>query len=302
MIAGILGAFFWAMETVLLTSALKQTAAVQMEPITASLAAAAWHDTISALYLLAFLTIRGLHRQIIPAVQSPGGKKILLAALLGGPAGMTCYMMALHYAGASLTTSVSAVYPAIGALLSLLVLKEHLKRYQMIGIFASAAGTALLGLETGEEIVTRFGFLFALLCAVSWGSEAVISSVGMEQSGISSELAIQLRQMTSSVVYLLFVVPVFHIETQVKLIFGSISFRFLLLAALFGTVSYLCYYQAIRQIGSSKAMALNITYTVWVIIVESIWQMSVPALQTIFCAILISIGSVFSVYEKYSKE
>lgn len=152
--------------------------------------------------------------------------------------------------------------------------------------------------------MTRLGFLFALLCAVSWGSEAVISSSGMRQSGISSELAIQLRQLTSGLTYFLVLAPAFHIGHLIRTVIHSTSFGLLLLAALCGTASYLCYYQAIRRLGPSKAMAINITYTVWVIVLETVWTHSIPGLQSVFCAVLISLGSVLAVYETkhYHKE
>ena len=39
-------------------------------------------------------------------------------------------------------------------------------------------------------------------------------------------------------------------------------------AALAGTVSYLCYYRTIHQLGASTAMALNITYAAWALLFE----------------------------------
>lgn len=41
---------------------------------------------------------------------------------------------------------------------------------------------------------------------------------------------------------------------------------YILLAGIFGTLSYLQYYKSIETIGASKAMPLNITYTAWVIL------------------------------------
>lgn len=297
MTVGLLGALFWAMETLLLTAALGHSMLAQTNAFSASLTAAAWHDLISAAYLLLYLSSQGKRRQIIPTMKSYGGRKIMLAALLGGPVGMTCYLLALQHAGASLATSVSAFYPAIGAFLSLLFLREHLRGYQLLGLLLSVIATALLGIGAGEGQMTHLGFLFALLCAVSWGSEAIISANGMRQSRISPELAIQLRQMLSGLTYILVFTPIFRIGYLIRAVIHSVSFGFLLLAALCGTASYLCYYQAIRRLGPSKAMAINITYTVWVIVLESIWKQSLPGLQPVLCAGLISLGSSLAVYE-----
>ncbi|HAX53180.1 MAG TPA: EamA family transporter, partial [Lachnospiraceae bacterium] len=66
----------------------------------------------------------------------------------------------------------------------------------------------------------------------------------------------------------------------------------ILLSALFGTASYVCYYKAIATIGASKAMALNITYSAWAIIFSLILLHTVPDLKSIVCGVIIVISSV----------
>jgi drug/metabolite transporter (DMT)-like permease len=295
MIVGLLGAIFWAMETILLTAAMKHSTLTQMDVFSASLTAAACHDLLSGGYLLLYLGKK--RKKIIPTIQSSGGRKIMLAALLGGPVGMSGYLLAIEHAGASLATSVSALYPAIGAFFSLLFLRERLRNDQVFGLLICVTGTVLLGIGSGGNEMTLLGFLFALLCAVSWGSEAVICSSGMKQNEISSEIAISLRQLTSGLTYLLVLVPVFHLGSCIKIMLHSMGFVFLLLAALCGTTSYLCYYRAIRCLGPSKAMAINVTYTVWVIVLEAVWMQRVPGLRSIICAVCISLGSVLTAQE-----
>ena len=60
-------------------------------------------------------------------------------------------------------------------------------------------------------------------------------------------------------------------------------------AALFATASYLFYYRAIAQIGASKSMALNITYSAWAVIFTVIFfrDMSLLNPVTILCTIVV---------------
>jgi uncharacterized membrane protein len=68
------------------------------------------------------------------------------------------------------------------------------------------------------------------------------------------------------------------------------------IAALFATVSYLFYYKAIAQIGASKAMALNVTYTAWAILftVVLLGDLSVLSPITIICAIVVLVCGIFA--------
>ena len=71
------------------------------------------------------------------------------------------------------------------------------------------------------------------------------------------------------------------------------------IAGLFATVSYLFYYKAIAQIGASKAMALNVTYTAWAIVfgvvlsaIQGAFQL--PGGLTIVCALVVLVCGVFA--------
>ncbi|MDQ9830193.1 hypothetical protein RFX70_15425, partial [Acinetobacter baumannii] len=55
----------------------------------------------------------------------------------------------------------------------------------------------------------------------------------------------------------------------------------ILISALFGTASYLCYYKTIGKIGASKAMALNITYSAWSIVFSIVLLHTLPDLKSV---------------------
>lgn len=294
MSAGIGAALFWAVETILLNTALSGGLLETAGAFYASLLAAALHDLCSACCLLLYLTAKGQGGRILPALRSRGGRKVMLAALLGGPVGMTCYLLAIQTAGASPAASLSALYPAIGAALSALILKERLRPSQRGGLLLSVSGGALLGSLGGFSVKHWLGLVPAVLCALCWGSEAPISSAGMEEGGISAELALQIRQLTSAAVYWGILLPVSGAGGCLHTVLGTAGLRWLPLAALAGTASYLCYYSAIRRLGPAKAMALNITYTVWVVLLTAGLTRTPPGVLPVLCAGLISLGSALT--------
>ena len=293
---GVRAAIFWAAETLLLNQAMAAGYLAGISAIQAALLAAALHDCLSAGYLLLYLSRNQQIRTLGKAICSPGGRNVMLAALLGGPVGMSCYLLAIQLSGASTATSVSAVYPAIGAGLAFLFLKERLHGYQLAGLFLCVGGTVILGIRAGEQR-NAAGFLFAVLCAISWGSEAVISSGGMEKSHIPEEFAMTIRQITSAAVYMLVICPLANVSRMIPDTIGSLSFAVLLLGACAGTMSYLFYYKAIRRIGPSKAMACNITYTVWVLLFEAVLLRSIPDARLMLCAVMIAAGAALAAYE-----
>jgi hypothetical protein len=68
------------------------------------------------------------------------------------------------------------------------------------------------------------------------------------------------------------------------------------IAALFATVSYLFYYKAISQIGASKSMALNITYSAWAVIFGVIFMKNHSLLNpvTILCTIAVLVFAILA--------
>ena len=94
----------------------------------------------------------------------------MIAAIIGGPVGMTGYIMAVTYMGASIGAIASAIFPAIGAVLAYVFLKEKMKWYQWIFLLATLAG--VYGLSYDPTLnVTNFwlGIIGALLCAFGTG-------------------------------------------------------------------------------------------------------------------------------------
>ena len=78
----------------------------------------------SAIWACAYNGIRGNLANVIKALKTRSGKYVILAAIIGGPVGMTGYMLSINNMGAAIGAVASAIFPAIGAVLAYFFLKE----------------------------------------------------------------------------------------------------------------------------------------------------------------------------------
>ncbi|WP_035051749.1 DMT family transporter [Carnobacterium pleistocenium] len=293
---GLLAGFFWGLDTVILGIALVMSPFLSTEQaiLLAPFISTFIHDFCSSLWMLGYMGIKKESKKIVAALKTRSGKVIVLAAVMGGPIGMTGYVLSISYIGAAYTAIISALFPGVGALLSYIFLKEKMKGYQLVGLTVSILGVIALGYSPGGNESTNMllGFLFALMCVIGWASEAVIIAYGLRTQEISDRLALQIRQLTSTVFYGAIIIPFVGGWSFTIAMLPTKTAAIILLAALFGTASYLFYYKAINKIGASKAMALNITYSAWSIVFGAIILNEEVSLRSIIYALIIVGGSV----------
>ena len=248
----------------------------------------------SALWLAVCLRGKVRRGEAFSCVRNSGGRVVLLASLLGGPVGMSAYVVAVHYAGPALTAAVSALFPAVGSLLARIFLKERLRKIQALGLSVSVAGVALLGLGSGADGGKNvpLGFCFALICCVSWALETVLFSWGIRRTGLTLRQVLLLRQTVSAVVCGGIILPLLRGWEETLSVLPDKATLYIFAGALFFTASYLCYYRAIVTVGAAKAMALNITYAAWSIVFSLLLLHLMPSARSIFCSVLIVGGSL----------
>lgn len=302
MIAGILAGVTWALETLILGVALAMSPFVSTEQavILAPFVSTFIHDAFSAVWACIYNAVRGNLKNVWKALKTRSGIFVILAAVIGGPIGMTGYVLSINNMGASIGAVASAIFPAIGALLAYIFLKEKMQWYRWILLIATLLG--VYGLSYSPEVnITNFwlGFAGTLMCAFGWGIEAVILAKSMQDPEVTDEIALQIRQTTSAVVYAVIIIPVMKgwgftvslFTTGTGWLIPTIA-----LAALFATVSYLFYYRAIAQIGASKSMALNVTYAAWAIVFTVIFFRDTSVLNpvTILCALVVLICGILA--------
>lgn len=296
MFEGLLAGFFWGLDTVIIGVALSMSpfASTEQAIFLAPFISTFIHDLCSSLWMLTYMGIKKQYGKIVQALKTKSGKYIVLAAMFGGPIGMTGYVLSIKYIGAAYTAIISALFPAVGAFLSFIFLKERMRINQMIGLAVSIGGVIILGYTPGGSEVSNIfiGFLFALLCVFGWAAEAVIIAYGLRDPEISDEQALQIRQLTSAVFYGIIILPTMKGWGITLTIIPTSTTAIILASSLFGTISYLFYYKAINKIGATKAMALNITYCAWSIAFGYLLLKETISVKEIVCALVIIGGSI----------
>lgn len=129
----------WAIDTLILGIALTLTPFID-SPHAIGLAAitsAFMHDSFCALWMWVYMAVRGRLADTRRALRNRGGRAIILGASLGGPIGMTGYLIAINNIGPAYTAIISTFYPAFGAVLAFLLLKERMTRGQLVAFLVA---------------------------------------------------------------------------------------------------------------------------------------------------------------------
>ena len=136
------------------------------------------------------------------------------------------------------------------------------------------------------------------MCAFGWGIEAVIIAKCVQDETVTDEIALQIRQTTSAIVYGAVLLPILKGWGFTMSLFNGTAWLIptIAIAALFATVSYLFYYKAISQIGATKAMVLNVSYSAWAVIFGIIFLRDTSLLNpiTIICALVVIVFGILS--------
>lgn len=289
-------ALTWAFDTVILGLALSNTVFFDTPTAIAlaSFTSTFLHDAMSAIYMFIYMAVRKKLKKTWELLTSKRGKFVVLAALIGGPFGMSGYVMAINNIGPAYTAAISAFFPAFGAFLAVFFLKTKMHWYQWIGLVACLIGVAVLGWVPDESVSGNWtlGIIGALITVVGWGTEAVIIEWALRGETVDDESCLQIRQTTSAITYALIIMPFLGGWGEALRIATSSAMPIIMLASLIGTISYLFYYKAIDRIGAAKSMALNITYSAWAIPVGLIILGTMPDLRGIICAFVIIAGAI----------
>ena len=224
------------------------------------------HDFISIFILAAILLIKykKIDFKIFTNIRNIS---VIIGALLAGPIGMQCNLYAVKYIGGGLTSAITAVYPAVSVILAIVFLKHKVSKKTIVGIALIIAGIAAQS-YTSEQVNSFYiGFLFALICAIAWGSESVLSSYAMSNNLTEIETLL-IRQVTSFLAYLVIVLfKGFSVTEVADVKLGGLIFIFVLS----NMVSYIMYYMSIDRLKPAKATGLNVSYVVWTVVFSAIF-------------------------------
>jgi drug/metabolite transporter (DMT)-like permease len=290
------------METVLLSIILSQGVFIQTKEaiFLAPFISAFLNDAFScACLFFVRRTQQYKHKTtVIQALNTKEGKILILSGLFGGPLGMTAYLLAIKYIGVTYTAAISSLYPAIGAVIAWIFLKDKLSTRQFLGILLCAIGVIGMAGMPKDNVANHNFFIFAFACAFFWSLEAIISSFAMKKGNISYDVALQIRHGTSMICYAFLFLPLLNAWGFTLHVISNKSVLLLLLTAILETGSYLFYYKAIHIIGATKAMSLNITYMVWSVLFCILLFRQVPSGYASLSIIILLLGVLQVVYRK----
>lgn len=295
MLLGLLSGIFWALDTILLGKSL-EFSKLATDSIIFILLIAGLHDFISGLWVLFSIVITKNTRMLLKSLHNKDCWVICVAALAGGPVGMSAYLLSIKFTGAGTASILSTIYPAIGAFFAYLILKERLGFCGKIGLVIIIASTSLLSLsDLTMSDVNFIGVIFGLICAVGWGAESTICSLALKND-LQYSVALLLRQLTSAFIYFIILFIVNLNDMVVVNLIKTIPLHFylkLLGIAALGASSYLLYYRTIGKLGAIKAMGLNISYSAWTILLGCIFGVDISFFILMLSVTIIS-GSLLT--------
>ena len=228
------------------------------------------NDTCSAVWALSMAGARGKLGDFFRTLNTKPGRMIMLAALMGGPIANSAYVIGLAAAG-SIIVPISALCPAIGAILSRILYKQELNKRMLCGIAICVSASAWIGISSmsgGVQKGAIVGIIAALVAAIGWGIEGCIA--GYSTSMVDSEIGIAIRQTTSGLSNLLILIPL------IAIIGGNMNQSFSLTVAAFTSspamiwfavsglaayLSYMSWYKGSAMTGVALGMATNGTYS-----------------------------------------
>lgn len=291
-------AVFWGLGGVLLSLGLGMAPFTAGATIyTGALVGGAMNDGLGGIYLFGYNIYTGRWREVFRTLKTWPGLLVCIAAVFGGPIAMGGYLMGIQMAGPCYAMGISALYPVVGSLLAVVVLKEKITPRVWLGIICCVGGAIIMSYvpPTGDKFPHFYlGLGLSLLAAVGWGVEGVISTYGMEM--VDPAVAINIRQATPSVVSMVAVFPLIAGFSMLsKALFTFNSLWIVAGAALVGATSYLCWYRAFSMCGVGRTMALNITYTIWGIIFSYFFTEVQITTNLIVGAVVITLGSILVV-------
>lgn len=280
----LLSGFLYGMYTAFMTLGMEQgvwadwyggTAMLSAFAITYLLGSlgSAVNDTISAVWAVGNTARKGKFQDFLKTLKTKPGKIMIGVALIGGPISSAAYVIALQMAG-SIVIPISALCPAIGAILARIFYKQELNARMMFGILVCVVASFMIGSTGigGDAPEGRIlGIMIALICAFGWGLEGCVG--GYAVSMVDSEIGIAIRQLTSGIGNLFVLIPLFAFLSPEGIAIGpKLAFQafaspqampFFIISGFFAFLTYMFWYRGNSMSGAALGMACNGTFSFW---------------------------------------
>ncbi|MBU5484524.1 hypothetical protein KQI86_09295 [Clostridium sp. MSJ-11] len=228
------------------------------------------NDTCSAIWALLYSGVKGKFKDFVRCINTKPGRIMILAALIGGPVAGTAYVIAIQMAG-SIVVPISALCPAIAAILGKVLYKQELNKRMALGIGVCVFASFLIGstgFSGGASAGTFVGILIAIIAALGWGFEGCVAGYGSAM--IDPEIGICIRQVISGIANLFILVPIFgmmaggiNISTDlvIQAFTSTSAMPWFVLSGLLSFITFMTWYAGNSMCGAGLGTACNGTYS-----------------------------------------
>jgi drug/metabolite transporter (DMT)-like permease len=252
------------------------------------------HDASAGIFMIFFCLFTGKIREYARVMRTKPGWVIVLAAIFGGPLAMSGYLLGISMGG-PYAVAITACFPAAGAIMGAIFLKEKIYPRVWFGMALVLLGSIIISWsppEDGQYPLFYWGIALAVLSTIAWAIEGVLGTLGMDL--VDSDLALGIRQLSSGFMYVLFIVPVFWAMFSNVMVDGQI------LLATFGVgciggIAYLTYFKGLNRTGVARGQALHVNYGLWYILFSWLLGQTEPTVNLWVGAVIAIIGIVFIV-------
>ena len=220
------------------------------------------NDLFAGLWLLIYTAKTGRLGEIGRTLNTFPGRMMLLGALLGGPIANGAYLVGLALAGAY-AIPISATCGLFGALFAWIFLKQKPSMRVVFGMITCAVGSVIINWVKPEGSPNfTLGILCALMAAICWGLEGMLSSYGGAM--IDTDVATTIRELVSGLVDLVIIVPLVGAMGLLRgTLAAGLPVLWLAVSGLAAGASFLLWYKANSTVGCAIGMSLNVTYAFW---------------------------------------
>lgn len=230
------------------------------------------NDTCSAVWAMIYASVKGKFGDFLRCINTTPGRMMILAALIGGPISSTAYVVGLQMAG-SIVIPITALCPAIGAILGRILFKQELNKRMMLGIAICVGASFMIGsTSVGGDAPEGMllGIIIAFIAALGWGFEGCVAGYGTAM--IDSEIGITIRQAIAGLSNLIILLPILGMmagginlstELTIQAFTSGPAMIWLAISGLCAFVSYMMWYKGNSMCGAALGMACNGTYSFW---------------------------------------
>jgi len=232
------------------------------------------NDIVSSLFAAGIAGARGKFIDFLRVLRTKPGLVMIFCALLGGPIANSSYIIALQLAG-PIAATISALCPAIGAIIARILFKAKLNLRMAVGILICLSATCMIGslAFTSVDVSPNFllGLVFALIAAFGWGFEGSVGGYGTTL--IDFQVSVTIRQSVSGFVTMFIAIPALciiagNIGLWPTLVGAAVTsgpaMAFFVVSGLCSAVTFAFWYKGTSMVGAALSMACNGAYSFWV--------------------------------------